>query len=350
MGKMNMFQFTSPWMILLLFLPVFVRYLFPGKKSLEKHNAGILFPYLRILKETFGGTIPKNKFVIPLFLILLSGFWFFLVIALMNPQIVNKMQNIQSEGHDIMLAVDLSGSMRALDFSSLGKEINRLDVAKKVVGRFVKARDQDRIGLIVFGNFAFQYAPLTLDRSSVSKMLNDTVISMAGDGTAIGDAIGLAVKSLKERSEKSRILILLTDGEDTASSIPPVQAALLAKQYGIKIYAIGIGSDGLVPFPDDYGGIGLARMKLDEKLLTQIATTTGGLFFQATDENALQKIYDKIDSIEKTKAQTQAFVIRTPLYRYPLGIALLFLGILALYPILYRLFYMITHGGSFHAQ
>lgn len=328
-----MFEFAWPWMGLLLFVPFFVRYLL-RPSSRQEDNIILRFPHLEIIRESFGGSRVQETMPSLWFLLMLSLLWLCMVLALMRPQNIDKMQEIQNEGYDIMLAVDLSGSMRALDFTRNFRQVSRLEVAKEVVGSFVKERKYDRIGLILFGDFAYQYAPLTLDRDSVVAMLNDTVTSMAGEGTAIGDAIGLAVKALRKRPEKSRILILLTDGEDTASSIPPLEAAKLAKKYGIKIYTIGIGSDGLVPFPDQYGRVSMARMRLDEDLLRKIAQTTGGSFYQATDMNALIKVYDKINAMEKTKAETMQYIVRTPLFRYPLGAALFLLLLIALFPLI----------------
>jgi len=317
---------------LLVLLPLVVRLLLPSVK--RKISLPILrFPHIEELKNSFAAFLPDGAKTSRFFIILLSLLWICLVLALMRPQIVNQLTEVENEGYDIMLAVDLSGSMRALDFSRDNNRVNRLDVAKEVVGNFVEGRKNDRIGLVLFGDHAYQYAPLTQDTPAVSSMLDDTVISMAGDGTAIGDAIGLAVKGLRDRPEKSRIIILLTDGEDTASSIPPLQAARLAKDYGIRIYTIGIGSNGPVPYPDQYGRIVMAQTRLDEKLLGEIANTTGGSYFRATDSNALEKVYEQINKLEKSKGQKRQYLIRTPLYRYPLGAALGLLVLIALVPV-----------------
>ena len=318
---------------LLVLLPLVVRLLLPSVK--RKISLPILrFPHIEELKNSFAAFLPDGAKTGRLFIILLSLLWICLVLALMRPQIVNQLIEVKNEGYDTMLAVDLSGSMRALDFSRDNNRVNRLDVAKEVVGNFVEDRKNDRIGLVLFGDHAYQYAPLTQDTPAVSRMLDDTVISMAGDGTAIGDAIGLAVKGLRDRPEKSRIIILLTDGEDTASSIPPLQAARLAKDYGIRIYTIGIGSNGPVPYPDQYGRIVMAQTRLDEKLLGEIANTTGGSYFRATDSNALEKVYEQINKLEKSKGQKRQYLIRTPLYRYPLGAALGLLALIALVPVI----------------
>jgi Ca-activated chloride channel family protein len=327
-----MFTFAWPSMIALLVLPLVARYLLP-KISGRIGKSVIRFPHLEILKKAFGGVAPQLSLTLKLFLILLSLLWVCLVLALMQPQIVNKREDIKSEGYDIMLAVDLSGSMRAMDFTQGWTPVNRLDIAKTVVGDFVKGRKEDRIGLVLFGDFAYQYAPLTMDHDAVVKMLRETVISMAGDGTAIGDAIGLSVKALRDRPEKSRIIILLTDGEDTASSLPPLQAAKLARQYGIKVYAIGIGREGTVGIP--VGGFfgGMAMTTKNDKLLKIIADQTGGSYFEASDTTTLVKVYEQINQLEKTKAESREYVIRTPLYRYPLLAALVLFYLLALMPL-----------------
>jgi Ca-activated chloride channel family protein len=192
------------------------------------------------------------------------------------------------------------------------------------------------VGLITFGQQAYLHVPLTLDTLSVSKMLNDTVSGMAGQGTAIGDAIGLGVRTLRDRPEGSRILILLTDGEDNASRIPPMEAAKLAKEYGIKVYTIGIGKQGLVPYPTR-GGYGLVETKMDEDLLKNISAMTGGHYFSAADPNSLKSTYEKINELEKTESNMSVHFIREPLYRMPLVMALGLLFILTFYLlILYR--------------
>lgn len=323
-----MFMFAAPVMSLLLFLPLLARYFLPAARREDAHSA-LRFPHIRRVMHAFSAIAVPAGVPSYFFLMVLSLLWVSCVLALMQPQIVNKVDDVQPEGYDIILAVDLSGSMRAADFQKGWLRVSRLDIAKDVVGDFVKGRKGDRIGLVLFGSFAYQYAPLTLDHGAVVKMLNDTVISMAGDGTAIGDAIGLSVKALRERPEKSRVIILLTDGEDTASSIPPTQAAKLAHQYGIKVYTIGIGRDGIVP----YGLGGMTRTIMDGKLLQSIAAETGGRFFAASDTNALKKVYAEIDRMEKTKAESRVYVTRTPLFRYPLAVVLFLLFVLALIPL-----------------
>lgn len=333
-----MYHFYWPWFALLLPLPFIFRWCIPSKMK-ETNNEGFAelhFPALQRLKNAFTGCQSSGKRSDRLFLFLLSLSWFFLVIALMQPEKVDQFKQVKNKGYDLMLAVDISASMQALDFSTQSKNISRLDATKDVVGKFVLGRQGDRVGLVTFGESAYLHVPLTLDTVSVSRMLNDTISGMAGNSTAIGDAIGLSVRTLRERPEGSRVLILLTDGEDNASSIPPLEAAKLAKQYGIRIYTIGVGKNGPVPFPTQFGGYGMANISIDEELLKEIASLTGGHYFLATDRKMLETIYNKINELEKTESNLTIFLIREPLYYYPLGLAMAILLFLSLYQLPYR--------------
>jgi Ca-activated chloride channel homolog len=327
-----MFEFAWPWMGLLILLPLLVRLLAPALRDGGRLSA-LRFPHLENIRLAFKTGVAAERNTGMLFAALLWLAWAGLVGAMMQPQIVDQMAEVTSEGYDIMLCVDLSGSMAALDLSN-GDNANRLDAAKKAVGSFVKDRKDDRIGLVLFGAQAYMYAPLTQDTDSVAKMLDTAAVKMAGDSTAIGDALGLAVKALRDRPEKSRIIVLLTDGGDNASTLPPLQAAQLAKEYGIKVYTIGIGSDGPVPFPDENGNIVEAQFPIDENLLKSIADKTDGGFYRATDAEALQNVYADIDKLEKSTVDKRKYLIRTPLYRYPLGAALALLALLSLLPLL----------------
>jgi Ca-activated chloride channel family protein len=331
-----MFSFAAPWMLLLLFLPPFIRFLKPAARPDASDTPELAFPYIDRLNAVFPRQAQGQRKPPRLYYTLMILLWLSLTGALMQPQMVDQYTQVRNKGYDLMLAVDLSGSMRALDFSSMSRRVNRLDVIKAVVGDFVGGRKGDRIGLVLFGDNAYLHVPLTLDTASVVKMLNNTLVGEAGDSTAIGDAIGMAVANLRDRPEKSRVIILLTDGADNASTLPPLRAAKLAAQYGIRIYTIGVGSSGPVPIPDQNGNIVLARMDLDEGLLKSIASTTGGAYFRATDTKALQEIYARIDQMEKTEAETRSYMIRQPLYRYPLGFALLVLLALAATPFIQR--------------
>lgn len=329
-----MFHFYWPWFALLLPLPFLVRKLLPDLGgNTDKGEPELYFPALDRLKNVFPTGGPVKEQSSRLFLVMLSSIWFFLVIALMQPEKVDQFLQVKNEGYDLMLGVDISSSMQAVDFSTQSKVISRLDVTKDVVGKFVLGRQGDRVGLITFGEHAYLHVPLTLDTVSVSKMLNDTVAGMAGNATAIGDAIGLSIRTLRDRPEGSRVLILLTDGEDNASSIPPLEAAKLAKQYGVRIYTIGVGKKGSVPFPTKFGGYTMVEVSIDEALLKEVASLTGGQYFLATDQKALESIYSTINELEKTESNNTTYLIREPFYYYPLGLAIVFLLLLSLFQI-----------------
>ena len=270
-----MISFAWPWMSLLLLVPLFV-WGFKRVKAEESQELTIRYPYLSIIESAYGKQSKDKQYRFSFFQFFLYLIWALIVIALMRPQYIDQLTQTKSQGYDIILAVDLSGSMKALDFSNEDQRLNRLDVAKIVVSKFVQDRANDRVGLVLFGDFAYQYAPLTFDTIAVSEMLNDTFIGMAGDGTAIGDALGLSVRALRDKPERSRVIILLTDGEDTASSVPPLQAAKLARNYNIKIYTIGIGSKGSVPYPNRFGNISMVKTSIDEQLLNEVAELTKG--------------------------------------------------------------------------
>ena len=319
-------------MILLLALPFAVRAYGRAPKDESGSNAPeISFPYIERLQAIFPR--PRSKAAGRVQTWVLGLLWLSLTAALMRPQLADQFTQLGHKGYDLMLAVDLSGSMQSLDYEENGKHISRLEGVKSVVSDFVAQRQGDRIGLLLFGSNAYLHVPLTLDTQSVRKMLSNTVVGEAGDATAIGDAIGLAVDNLRNRPENSRVIILMTDGGDNASTIPPLEAADLAKQYGIRIYTIGIGTDRPVLLPDGYGHFVTAKFDIDETLLKKIAEKTGGSYSRATDAQTLQHIYARINDLEKTSAETSSYVISRPLYRYPLGVALALLLLLSLLPV-----------------
>lgn len=331
-----MFHFYWPWLALLIPLPLLILWIPSSTKKSKEVYPELRFPAIKRIKAAFPSFFAIKKPSSWLYFSLLSLFWFFLVLALMQPEKVDQFKHITNKGYDLILAVDISASMQALDFSTPSKTISRLDVTKNVVKKFVQGRQGDRVGLVTFGGSAYLHVPLTLDTLSVGQMLDDTAPGMAGSATAIGDAIGLSVRTLRERPEGSRVLVLLTDGEDNASSIPPLEAGKLAKQYGVKIYTIGIGRGGSVPFPTKFGSLGMVDVPMDEKLLKEIAEMTGGQFFLATDQRALESIYTKINTLEKTESDQTLFLMREPFYYYPLGLAMILLLILSLYQLLAR--------------
>jgi len=221
---------------------------------------------------------------------------------------------VESEGIDILLVLDTSGSMEAEDFHLGGRASNRLEVAKEVVARFVQGRADDRIGLVVFGQEAFTQVPLTLDHDALVGFLRQVQIGMAGaKQTAIGDAIAVGGRRLKELEAESRVMILLTDGRSNAGSVEPLEAAEAARALGIRIYTIGVGSK-------DGGGLlgllsGRGRGELDEGTLRAIAQKTGAQYFRAADAEALSEVYKTIDALEKTTAESRIFVHRQEVYQ-----------------------------------
>lgn len=250
-----------------------------------------------------------------------------LIVAMARPQRVNTEQVVSSEGIDIVLAIDVSGSMEALDFRLQGREVDRLHVAKKVVGDFVESRPYDRIGLVVFGEEAFTQVPLTLDHDALSNFLRNVEIGMAGaNRTAIGQALAISARQLGRLEAESRVVILLTDGRSNAGSLSPQQAAEAADALGVTVYTIGVGSTET----RRRGLFGGRTEEIDEATLQEIAQVTGGQYFRATDTRSLSAIYSTIDELEKTTAEVEIRVEREELYRGILGpgILLIFTGLL----------------------
>jgi len=234
-----------------------------------------------------------------------------LAVALARPQSGEKETEIQTEGVDIMLCLDTSGSMQALDFHLDGKRVDRLAVVKKVVRDFIEKRRDDRIGMVVFGAEAFTQCPLTMDYGVLLSFLDRLEIGMAGDATAVGSALATSVKRLKDVPGKSKIIIILTDGRNNAGKVSPITAAEIAKTYHCKVYTIGVGVEGKSPFlvqsffGKDYV---YQQVDLDENTLREIAQVTGGEYFRATDTASLEKIYDQINQMEKTEAKVKEYM------------------------------------------
>jgi len=251
------------------------------------------------------------------------------VFALARPAISSSDREYQTKGVDIALALDISGSMLAEDF----QPENRLHVAKQEAIKFIKGRENDRIGLVVFAKKAFTQCPLTTDYRILTELLNQIQIGMIADGTAIGLGIATAVNRLRDSDAKSKVIILITDGANNAGNIDPVTAAELAKTFGIKIYTIAVGKGGLVPFPVDDPLFGKryvqANIEIDEMVLKRIADITGGQFFRARDPKALTEIYDKINRLEKSEVKVKEYKSYNelfPVFLIP-AILLLFLEI-----------------------
>lgn len=229
-----------------------------------------------------------------------------LVVALARPRSSELNSTTTVEGIDIVLAIDVSGSMLARDFKP-----DRITAAKEVAARFIADRPADRIGLVVFAGESYTQSPLTTDRSSLLSLLAQIREGIVEDGTAIGNGLATSVNRLKESDAKSKVVILLTDGVNNSGQIAPLTAAKIAAQYGIRVYTVGVGSRGTAPMPayDMWGNLILEQRKveIDEQTLTQIAEDTGGAYFRATDKDSLKAIYDRINTLEKSKIDTNEF-------------------------------------------
>lgn len=255
----------------------------------------------------------------------------FMIVALARPQWGTKRVNITTKGINIVLALDLSGSMAALDFKLKGKVVTRLDAVKNVVKKFIMKRSGDRIGMVVFGSEAFTQVPLTRDYNAILFILDRLKIGAAGPNTAIGDAIGISVKRLSDIKSKSNVIILLTDGKSNSGEIPPSAAAEIAAKKGIKIYTIGVGSRGRAPFlvhdPVFGNRYVYEKVDIDDTILKKIAKETHAAFFAATDTESLGKIYAMIDRLEKTKVKVKAWATYNDLYPWFLIPGFILLGL-----------------------
>lgn len=254
-----------------------------------------------------------------------------LIVALARPQIVHGTSEVEASGIDILLAVDVSGSMEALDFHIKGEPVNRIDVVKKVVSKFIEERPNDRIGLVAFAGRPYMVSPLTLDHNWLQQRLETINTGMVEDGTAIGSAIASGVNRLRDQKAKSKIVILLTDGMNNAGKISPLTSAEAAGALGIKVYTIGAGSRGEVPVPvtDQFGNRQLvtARVDIDEDTLKKVARMTGAHYYRATDTDSLGRIYNEINKLETTTRKIKKFEHRNEVFPWVAIPALLFLGI-----------------------
>lgn len=245
-----------------------------------------------------------------------------LLVAMVRPQTGRKLTTVNTEGVDIVLALDTSGSMRALDLDAhrpITERRNRLEVAKSVVESFVEGRENDQIGLVVFGDEAFTQCPLTLDHGILATFLEGVEIGIAGDATALGSALGTAVKRLKDSEAKSRVVILLTDGRNNAGALAPRTAADIAATYGIKVYTVGVGTRGEAPFLVDtlFGkDVQYENVEIDEATLKSIAEATGGAYYRAEDTEALAAIYRQIDSLEKSEITMESYMEYSEQFRW----------------------------------
>ncbi len=306
-----MIEFGWPWVFYLLPLPILVRLLLP--RATDASDAALRVPYLRDFALGSASQHRTGRRAWPLLLYLLA--WICLLLAASRPQWTGDAVELPVSGRDLMLAIDLSGSMQQ-PFSYGFNSISKLEATKKVAGEFIDKRVGDRIGLILFGSQAYIQAPLTFDRATVKKLLDEAVTGLAGQATAIGDAIGLAVKRLEKTGSRDRVLILLTDGVNNAGAISPERAAQLAARKHLKIDTIGIGPRG--------------SQDLNETTLENVARITGGEYFRAHDVQELQKIYQLIDKLEPVVRDTRSYRPTWALFYWPLGAALGIAGLLGI--------------------
>ena len=310
-----MMSFAWPWLLTLLPLPVMI-YFLPAKKSANQQSALIMPSLINVASSV---TSEQQKRKMPI--IVLSICWSLLVIAISRPQWLGEAIDIPSEGREMMIAVDLSGSMEIEDMSLNGRNVNRLQMLKVVLGDFIERRVSDRLGLILFADDAYMQTPMTFDKKTVKQMLDESELNLVGRKTAIGDAIALAVKRFDAKKDSNKVLLLLTDGQNTAGKITPEQALELAIAKNITIYTIGIGADSML----QQSLWGSQRINpssdLDEQSLANIADKTGGQYFRARDSQSMNDIYTLLDKLEPIKQEQQQMRPLSALYYWPLSLA-----------------------------
>ncbi|TPD54883.1 MAG: VWA domain-containing protein [Thalassolituus maritimus] len=313
-----MFEFQFPWAFLFLVLPFIARYLLPAR---VQEDAALKVPDLNDWNSTSGSTQDNTAsgigWVVP------ALAWLALVFALARPVWHGEPIRLPAEGRDLMLAVDISGSMDTADMELNNRPVNRLEIVKHVLNDFINQREGDRLGLILFGSNAYLQTPLTFDRETVRTFMNEAALGLAGKQTAIGDAITLAAKRMRENPSDSQVIVLLTDGENTAGKVDPVRAAELASELGIKIYTIGLGAESM-QVPSFFGSrtINPSR-ELNEGELQSIADLTSARFFRARNTEELSQIYDLIDELEPTERENKTYRPESGLFQWPLLAALL---------------------------
>jgi Ca-activated chloride channel family protein len=315
-----MIEFQWPWVFALLPLPLLACFLLPRAGN---RDAALYVPFFRTLSRLDAHAAHTGaRNLAGAFLAILA--WLLLVTAAARPQWVGEPIELPTTGRDLMLVVDISGSMEAQDMELGGQNANRLQITKSVVGDFVARRTGDRLGLILFAARAYTQAPLTFDRKTVETLLYEAQIGIIEENaTAIGDGIGLAVKHLRERPEASRVIIMLTDGVNNAGEITPLQAGELARREGIKIYTIGIGAETATA-NSLFGTRSLnPSADLDEETLTRIAVESGGRYFRARDRKELDAIYGVLDELEPVDQEAETYRPTLTLFYWPLGLSVL---------------------------
>lgn len=313
-----MIEFAWPYAFAVLPLPLLMALL--TRPASRQPRVALRVPFFAVMPKSIFAHHPMRPWLRRMLSLLA---WIMLVSAAGRPQFVGEPVNLPITGRDLLLAIDISGSMEIEDMQLHDRLATRLEVVKSVAGDFIQRRVGDRIGLILFGAQPYLQTPLTFDRTTVSTLLDEAVVGLAGKETAIGDAIGLAIKRLQHQKSEQQVLILLTDGANTAGEVSPLQAARLAAQTGLTIYTIGVGAD-------NYLAPGLFRFQqanpaadLDEATLKAIAQQTKGRYFRARDTRTLMAIYQILNKLEPASKDEETFRPRQELYPWPLAAALL---------------------------
>jgi len=307
-------QLAWPWLLALAPVPWLLRAVLP-----ETERAGqqaLRVPWFRDVADGGGRGMRR-----PLLALVATAVWLLLVLAAARPQWVGEIQDLPVTGRDLLLAVDISGSMDTQDMVWQGRAVNRLVVVKEVAGDFIERRRGDRVGLVLFGSRAYLQTPLTFDTETTATLLEESEIGLAGRETAIGDAIGLAVKRLREDAASDRVLVLLTDGANTSGEVQPLQAAEFAAREGLTVYTVGVGAEEM-RVQDFFGSrVVNPSADLDEDTLRTIAERTGGRYFRARDAQGLAQIYEILDELEPVESDVEIVRPVSELFYWPMGLA-----------------------------
>jgi Ca-activated chloride channel family protein len=320
------FAFAWPWLLLLAPLPWLLRKLLPEASSSDLQALRV--PWFGDVAGQQAGWMRR-----PWLAMLAALIWVLLVLAVSRPQWIGEIESLPVTGRDLLLAVDISGCLYTLDMVLKKTAVNRLKVVKKVAGEFIKRRHGDRVGLILFGSRAYLQTPLTFDTETTATLLDESEIGLAGRETAIGDAIGLAVKRLRDDAAADRVLILLTDGANTSGEVQPLQAAEFAARDGLTVYTVGVGADEMMV--QDFFGSRVVNPSadLDEDTLRTIAEQTGGRYFRARDAEGLEKIYEILDELEPVESDVEIIRPVDELFYWPMSLAYVLALLAALFSI-----------------
>jgi Ca-activated chloride channel family protein len=309
--SLSQFRFADSWCLLLLVLPPL---LLLRRRWVQRNlRGGLTFSQLGLVSQL--GASWTTRLYKGLYILKLIGISA-VILAFARPQLGSSEEDILTEGVDIMIAIDISGSMAAEDF----RPKNRISVAKQVVQDFVRGRQSDRIGLVVFAAKSFTKCPLTIDYDVLLKQIDDVSLGAIEDGTAIGNGLATAINRLRLSKAKSRVIILLTDGVNNSGEIDPLTAADIARSLGIKVYTVGVGREGIAPFPVNDPVFGRryvdVEVKIDEEILQKISQSTGAKYFRAFDSDSLERIFKTIDGLEKSKISVKSYTHYNEIFSY----------------------------------